>query len=162
MKKILAVLLLLTATPLMAEEEECLYDQDEQRARHLELQKKYPGSRYLEDEYKLIIPRDGAEISLSRGGCVHFGISIELRMPKTDDFKSEAAFFEKVVELVEEFGRELIDPEKLRKNMKEKKWSNLSDEGGLYYFIGYEGVTAFEAYQRDEDGKTLLGVSFYI
>ena len=40
MKKILAVLLLLTASPLMAEEEECLYDQDEQRAKHLELQKK--------------------------------------------------------------------------------------------------------------------------
>ncbi len=162
MKTIVTVLLLLTASPLMAEEEECLYDQAEQKTKYLELQKKYPGSRYVEDEYKLLIPRKGHEISLKRGGCVHFGITIELRLPKTDDFKNEVAFFEKIVELVTEFGRELIDPEKLKKNMKEKKWSNQSGEGELYYFIGYKSVTAFEAYQRDEEGKTIIGASFYI
>lgn len=162
MKKLLAVLLLLTASPLVAEEEECIFDQSEQKAKYLELQKNYPGSRYLEGEYKLLIPRDGYEISLSRGGCVHFGISIKLSLPKTDEFKSEEALFEKVVQMVEEFGRELVDPEKLKEVIKEKKWSNQSDDRVLYYFLGYEGVTAFEVYQRDEEGKTLLGVSFYI
>ncbi len=162
MKVILTLILLLTASPLMAEEEECLFDQAEQKAKYLELQKQYPGSWYLEDEYKLVIPREGHQISLRRGGCVHFGITIELKLPKTEDFRNEAAFFEKVVELVKEFGRELIDPEKLKEIIKEKKWSNQSDDKALYYFLGYEGVTAFEVYQRDEEGKTLLGVSFYI
>lgn len=162
MKIIIATMtLILLSTPLMAEEE-CIFDQEEQKEKYLELEKKYPGSRYVEKEYELIIPRNDHQIILKRGGCVHFGITIELHLPETNEFRNEKAFFEKIIKMIEEFGGEMINLEVLRKKIAEKKWRDFSGDGGFYYFVNYEGLTAFEAYSRDEAGMTIIGVSYYI
>jgi len=157
----LVLLLGIVCPALAADEEECLFDQETRRLENLELQKQYPGSTYVEEKYHVVIPREGAELVVNRGGCVHLGVTVELRAPKTDRFKTEEAFFSKIVELVKEFGDGMIDVEKLRLVITEKRWHNSSDGNGMYYFLGYKELTAVEAYQRDEDDTTIVGVSFY-
>jgi hypothetical protein len=159
--KYLVIILILISTSLSAEEE-CIFDQAAQKAKYLELQKKYPGSLYLESEYKLVIPRGASQISLSRGGCVHFGITIEEKMPLTSRFQTEDAFFEKIMALVTEFGQELVTSEELAQIITQEKWKNLSGEDGMYYFIPLSGLTTFEAYQRADGNQTTIGASFYI
>lgn len=159
--KYLLIILILISTPLSAEEE-CVFDQAAQKAKYLELQKKYPDSQYIESEYKLVMRRGASQISLSRGGCVHFGITIEEEMPLTHRFQTEDVFFEKILELVTEFGQELVAPEELAQIITQEKWKNLSGEHGMYYFIPLSGLTAFEAYQRDDGNQTTIGASFYI
>ena len=159
--KYLVIILILISTSLSAEEE-CVFDQAAQKAKYFELQKKYPGSQYIESEYKLVIPQGASQISLSRGGCAHFGITIEEKMPLNRRFQTEDAFFKKILALVTEFGQELVTPEELAQIVAQKKWKNLSSEQGMYYFIPLSGLTAFEAYQRDEGNQTIIGASFYI
>lgn len=163
MKIFLAIIMLLFSSPVQAGEEECIFDQEDQKKAYIELEKKYPGSTYIEEEYKLLIPRDGNQITLKRGGCVHFGITIDLRIPKTTEYNNEDKFFAKILELSTEFGHEVIDPEKLEKIIKDKKWKNLGTEqdDGAYYFLPYGNLTAFEAYMRHDKEYTTISASFY-
>ena len=160
MKIWLTIFILLVSIPLLADEE-CIYDQKEQKDAYVELQKKYPGSRYSEDEHKLIIPKDGHQITLRRGGCVHFGITIELHIPRTEEYDNEDIFFSKILDLVTEYGQELIDPKKLKRTIKDKKWYEIKEKEGAYYFLSYEKVTAFEVYRNHDKENTTLGASFY-
>lgn len=160
-KYILITILVLISTPLYAEDD-CLFDQEEQTNEYIKLQKKYPDSKYIKKEYKLVIPRNGYELILRRGGCEHFGIRIELNLPKTNDFKTENVFFKKIVELIKEFGEELISPEELKQIIINKKWTDFSDKKGMYYFIEYTELTSFEVYQRHSDTQTTLGVLLYM
>ncbi len=143
-------------------DEECIFDQEEQHKRYLQMQKEYAGSRYIEREHKLVISKNGVEITLRRGGCVHFGITIEYRVPKTTRYENETLFFAKITELVTEYGQELVDPEKLKKTIQARKWHKIEGDRGGYYFIGYEGVISFEAFQKHSAKHTTVVVSFYI
>lgn len=160
MKTCLAIWMLLVSLPLLAEEE-CIFDQETQKEAYVELQKKYPGSRYIEEEYKLIIPKDGHQITLKRGGCVHFGITIELHLPRTEEYEDEDIFFSKILDLVTEYGQELIDPKKLARTIKERRWQEIKQEKGAYYFLYSEAVTAFEVYRNHDRERTTIGASFY-
>ena len=159
--RFLITLLISTCSTVLADDEDCLFDQYEQHAAYLELQKAHPGSRYMEDSPRLVIPRNGNILTLRRGGCVHFGISIELQTPRTDAYISEAAFFAKILEFVSEFGGQMVQADKLAENIKQQKWHNASDEDVMYYFIGYEGVEGVEVYQRHTQALTTIGASFY-
>lgn len=149
-------------TNFVIADEECIFDQQEQHRRYLQMQKEYAGSRYIEREHKLVIPKNGAEVTLRRGGCVHFGITIEYRIPKTTRYENEALFLAKITELVTEYGQELVDPRKLKKTIEAKKWQKIEGDSGGYYFIGYEGVISFEAFQKHSAKHTTVVASFYI
>lgn len=149
-------------TNVVIADEECIFDQAEQHKRYLQMQKEYAGSRYVEKEHKLVIPKNGVEITLRRGGCAHFGITIEYRIPKTTRYESEFLFFAKIIELVTEYGQELVDPEKLKKTIESKKWHKIEEDNGGYYFVGYEGVISFEAFQKHSAKHTPVVASFYI
>ncbi len=159
--KRLAALIFVISLPLLAEDEECIFDQDQQLEEYKKLEQRFPGSSYVEDEYRLIIPVEEGQVHLGKGGCVHYGITIELIQPKTDRYKDEEAFFAEVVRLVEQYDNELADAGELKKLLQQKKLENIPDDTGRYYFVTYEGLTAFEIYQRDEADKTLIGVSYY-
>ena len=142
------------------DEEECIFDQDAQDAAYRELEKKYPGSRYLEHEYKLIILVGGDQITLRRGGCVHFGISIELRSSKTGEYDDEAVFTAKVMDLVTEYGQDLIRPDMLEKSINAENRHVTKNDSGVYYFLPYPDAT-FEMFLRHDQEHTIIGVSFY-
>lgn len=152
--------MLLISIPLLAEEE-CIFDQNEQRQAYIKLQEKYSGSRYVEHERKLVIPKDGQQITLKRGGCVHFGMTIELRTRKTERYEKEGSFFAEILALVTEYGQEFIDPKKLEKTIENKKWLAVERNGGALYFLYYETVTSFEVYRNHDGEQTTIGVSFY-
>lgn len=161
-RSLVTVFLCVVVTNIAIADEECIFDQAEQHKRYLQMQREYEGSRYIEKEHKLIIPKNGAEITVKRGGCVHFGITIEYRVAKTTRYENEKLFFAKITELVAEYGQELVDLERLKETIKERKWQKIEGDDGRYYFIGYEGVISFEAFQKQSAKHTTVVASFYI
>jgi len=142
-------------------EEQCIFDQDEQHAKYLELERQYSGSRYVEEEYALRIPQNGDLVTLKRGGCVHFGVSIEFRTPKTTKFEDKAVFFAKVLDLVTEFDQALIDRTKLEESIRDENWLESNLGGDIYYSLTYPDVSAFEIFRKHDKQHTTIGVSFY-
>ncbi len=142
-------------------DEECIFDQQEQKEAYLALEKKYPGSRYVEDQYKLIIPSNGVQITLRRGGCVHFGVSIELRTSRTQQYEDDDVFFSKIMDLVKEYGQDLIDLEKLAQSIQDRNWSESKLDDSVYYFLAYPDVAAFEIYRKHDHQHTTIGISVY-
>jgi hypothetical protein len=163
MKQHTAIIFFATVSVIGANaDEECIFDQKAQKEAYLELEDKYEGSRYIERESKLIIPSNGNEITLRRGGCVHFGITVELKILRTDAYEDEARFFRKIVELVSAYGRELMDPKALKVQIDGKKWHKANVKKGGLYLLQYEGLTSVEIYRNHEDKHTILGISYYI
>ena len=143
------------------DDEQCIFDQDEQKQAYLELEKQYEGSEYVEEKYALLIPWKGDLISLKRGGCVHFGVSIELQSIKTDQFEDVEVFFSKILELVTEFGQGLIDTEKLERTIQDENWHENRLGSDIHYFLAYPDVSAFEIFRRHDQENTTIGISFY-
>ena len=125
------------------DDEQCIFDQDEQKQAYLELEKQYEGSEYVEEKYALLIPWKGDLITLKRGGCVHFGVSIELQSIKTDQFEDVEVFFSKILELVTEFGQGLIDTEKLERTIQDEKWHENRLGSDIHYFLADPDGAAF-------------------
>lgn len=143
------------------DQDECLFDQAEQRRAYLELEQTYPESEYLEEQHKLLIPRGNDLITLRRGGCVHFGISVELRTARTQRFDDEGAFFAQVMALVTEFGQEFIDPNRLEQSIRNRNWSKAVHDDSVFFFVSHPDVAAFEMHRKSELQFTTVGVSFY-
>ncbi len=144
-----------------ANEEHCIFDQDEQRKAYLELEKQYEGSEYVEEKYALLIPWQEDLITLKRGGCVHFGVSIELQTIKTDQFEDVGVFFSKILELVTEFDQGLIDREKLEQSIQDENWHENRLGSDMHYSLAYPDVSSFEIFRRHDQEHTTIGVSFY-
>ena len=162
------ILFLLTTLPLAAQsekdatnEEQCIFDQDEQTQTYLELEKQYAGSEYVEERYALLIPWNGDLVTLRRGGCVHFGVMIELQTNKTDQFEDAEVFFSKILELVTEFDQGLIDREKLEQSIRNENWQKNRLDSDIYYSLAYPDVSAFELFQKHDQEHTTIGFSFY-
>lgn len=149
-------MLLVSITSLA--EEDCVFDQNTRHEDNIALQKQYPGSKYIKEEYKIIIPVEDGAISINKGGCVHYGMSIELRTHKTKAFNNENSLFNKIVELATKYAKDMLEIDELKKTLYGKRWEKISSGG---YVVYYEGYQAFEIYTRDEDGITIIGMSFY-
>ena len=165
---VVSILLSLSALALAAQsendvanEEQCIFDQDEQKLAYLELEKQYEGSEYVEEKYALLIPWKEDLITLKRGGCVHFGVSIELRTIRTDQFEDVGVFFSKILELVTEFDQGLIDRAKLEQSIQDENWQEILLGGDIHYSLAYPDVSAFEIFRRHDQEHTTIGVSFY-
>jgi len=143
------------------DEEQCIFDQDEQQKVYLELEKQYEGSEYVEEKFALLIPWNGDLITLKRGGCVHFGVSIELQTIKTDQFEDVEVFFSKILELVTEFDQGLIDRETLGQSIREENWHENRQGGDVYYSLASPDVPAFEIFRKHDQENTTIGFSFY-
>ncbi|MDH3975180.1 MAG: hypothetical protein OEV42_12940 [Deltaproteobacteria bacterium] len=143
------------------DEEECIFDQKEQLLEYKRLEKQYAGSEYIENEYKLVIPKGKNQVHLRKGGCVHYGMTIELVQPKTDKYRVDKPFFSEVISLLEAYGQDMVDMKLLRKLLDDKQWTDMSNESGRYFFINYEDYTSFEIYERNDDSQTIIGVNFY-
>ena len=163
-KKIAWLLLLVPALNFASQsddQEQCIFDQDEQKQTYLELEKQYEGSEYVEERYALLIPWNGGLVTLRRGGCVHFGVMIELQTNKTDHFEDAEVFFSKILELVTEFDQGLIDKVKLAQSIRNENWQKNRLDSDVYYSLAYPDVSAFEIFRKHDKQHTTIGVSFY-
>jgi hypothetical protein len=106
---------------------------------------------------------DGPDsIFLSKGGCGHFGISVELRIPNDRHLISDSTFWiERTLRLADEFGMDhyskAIRSKSLRKvqDSPTKIWFEVEDDAGddnLYY----DGIEVCV-----EGGVSRIGISQY-
>lgn len=149
--KYFALLLLFLSFTAFAEEE-CIFDEKSQNDFIEKYIASHKNTEKLKDNKGVRIIRNNESIEFSRGGCVHFGISIK---SNSTHKHTESEFFNKVVALVNEFGTELINIKELKNALQSNKWKKY--EG--IYFVQIENVASFE---MDHDGNGEIRVSFYI
>ena len=137
--------------------DDCLLDQNTRHKDNLALQKRYPGSQYIGAQYTVIIPVEEGTVSISKGGCGHYGMDIELRTSKTKAFQNENTLFSKILELAKAYAPDMLDIDRLEKALHGKQWQNIGDE----YFLDYEGYAAFHIGTRDDEAFTHIGMTFY-
>jgi hypothetical protein len=65
LRALIFIFALLLVQPPATADDECDFDQNERERNYLLLEKKYRGSKYIKDEYKLVIPRGTDEVILS-------------------------------------------------------------------------------------------------
>lgn len=152
--------MVLFCQPVLADPDECDFDQKAQLKNNIELQKKYAGSRLAEDNRVLVIPVDEGEVWLGIGGCVHYGIMIELKTKLRDAYKSEAALMQRILALAKTYAQGHIDHERLRALINAKKWSKETSPI-RYYILQYDDISTFEIYESEEGSRKIIGLSYY-
>lgn len=152
--------MVLFCQPVLADPDECDFDQKAQLKNNVELQKKYPGSRLAEDSRVLVIPVDEGEVWLGIGGCVHYGIMIELKTKLRDGYKSEAALMQRILALAKTYSQGHVDYERLRALINAKKWSKETSPI-RYYILQYDDISTFEIYESEEGSRKIIGLSYY-
>ena len=137
--------------------DECIFDQKERILENIKLQKKYLKSTLSEDKLILTIPENNGVISLNIGGCSHYGVSIELKIKKTNLYNKESEFMKKILYLSEKYSQGNIDQKTLKKVIGNKNWENHSG----FYFINYEEYSTFETYKINKENHTVIGINYY-
>ncbi len=139
----------------------CDLDQKERDRNNVQLQKKYPGSKYNKQSHTLLIPRGKDEISLNIGGCVHFGVAIELKTKMTNKYDDESVLTKKIYELSKEYSQGHIVSSRVEKVIAGRQWAKVNPDIDGYYQLNYDKNSTFEFYRRNEKGSTIIGVYYY-
>ena len=163
MSRITWLIILIAFFPSLswAADDECDFDQAERHRSNLALQKKYPGSKFIENKYTLTIFDGADEILLGVGGCVHFGVMIELRTKKTTAYDSDTALLQKIVALAKQYSQGYVDHGVLQEKINAGKWRNIDPKTSNYFMLDYDEFSTFEIYRRNEDGLTIIGLNHY-
>lgn len=139
----------------------CDIDQEERHRNNVQLQKKYPGSKYNQNNHTILIPKGGDEVSLNIGGCVHHGVAIELKTKKTNKYDDETILTRKIYELSKEYSQGIIEHNRVKKVIAGKQWSSINPDIEGYYQLNYDKNSTFEFYRRNEKGSTYVGIYYY-
>ena len=140
----------------------CDLDQAERERKNLQLQKKYPGSKYNKQNHTLIIPKGKDVIRLNIGGCVHNGVAIELKTSKTTQFDDAVKLSEKIYQLSKEYSQGIIKPNRVKQVIVGKQWAVINPDIDGYYTLNYDKNATFEFYRRNEQGATYVGLYYYM
>jgi hypothetical protein len=143
------------------EEEDCIYNQGEQKKAYVKLQKKIPGSRYIEDKDELVIPGNAEQITIRRGGCVHFGVVIEFRTARTKQYDDERVFLSKASDLATKYGQELKGLQKFETLIESEKWDITTQNADTYYFLSQPDAGIYEMFLTHDREHTTIGISYY-
>lgn len=150
---------LLSAISQLAVADECNLDQKVRIEENSKIQEQYHGSYLTEDKLILIIPVSEGYIRVNIGGCMHYGIKVELKTSNALKYKNESAFMSKILLLSQSYSQGIINPIKLKKVIDNKDWFQ-PDPAIKFYFINYNG-SPFEAYENNEGKYTIIGFSYY-
>ena len=149
--KLLPFLLFFISVSAYAEEE-CIFDE----TAYIEFINKYSAenmnSKIESDGKTLIVKRNNEEILVKGGGCIHLGVTIELR---TKQAYTEEQFLQKTLDLSIEFGDWLINTKSLKGSIEKGKYHKID----ATYFIEVDAMTVFNA-SHDNQGK--INVDIYI
>ena len=116
--KYFTLIIVFLSLNILAEPEECIFDQDDQKEFNNNYVALHKSARLDKDGITIVIKRDKETIRVNRGGCVHFGVTI---VSQTSSKYTEAQLFTKAIKLVKEFGSELIDYKDLANTLSNKK-----------------------------------------
>lgn len=149
--KLLPFLLFFISVSAYAEEE-CIFDE----TAYIEFIDKYSAenknSKIESDGKTLIVKRNNEEILVKGGGCIHLGVTIELR---TIQAYTEEQFLQKTLDLSIEFGDWLINTKALKGSIEKGKYHKID----ATYFIEVDVMTVFNA-SHDNQGN--INVDIYI
>jgi hypothetical protein len=133
-------------------EEECVFNE----SAYVEFINKYASenknSKIENDRRTLKVERNNEQIVVKGGGCVHLGVSINL---KTRQAYTEEQFMRKILLLSKEFGSWLINVNSLENSIKNGMYQIIDD----VYFIKVDAMTVFSA---SYNSKGEVNVEFYI
>lgn len=148
--KLLIILLIVISVTVYAEED-CVFDE----SAYIEFIKKYSADNNAligTDGKTLQINRNGEEITVTGGGCVHLGMAIESRAKQ---LYTEEQFLQKALELSIELGSWLINTRALKASIEKGEYQLIDDS----YYIQVDAMTVFSA-SYDKQGN--IYVDFYI
>ena len=159
MKRILLVLCFsLIFQPSLADD--CDFDQETRIEENIKLKNVYPGSYLIEENLILVIPVEEGEVRINIGGCVHYGVNVELRTKDNEKYKSENKFMERILYLVNVYSQGYIDSDKIKSIIKNKKWKK-TQPSRRYYLLEYDDISTFEVYQNTDGEYTVIGFNNY-
>jgi len=161
MKKFLLVLSLASLSQLVLAGD-CELDQKARIEENIKLKNKYPGSHLAEKNLVLVVPADDGEVRINIGGCVHYGVKIELKRKKTtkDKNKNEEEFMKQILHLAKLYSQGNVDYAKLTNVIENRRWTQPEPPSRLYFFT-YDETSTFEVYEREEGEYTIVGFSMY-
>ncbi len=161
MKKFLLVLSLASLSQLVLADD-CELDQKARIEENIKLKNKYPGSHLAEKNLVLVVPADDGEVRINIGGCVHYGVKIELKRKKTtkDKNKNEEEFMKQILHLAKLYSQGNVDYAKLTNVIENRRWTQPEPPSRLYFFT-YDETSTFEVYEREEGEYTIVGFSMY-
>jgi len=149
--KFLPMMLVLVALSVHAEEQ-CVFDETAYTEFVNKYHAEHANSSIGPDGRTLNVARGKETIIIHGGGCVHLGVSIELR---SEQAYTEAAFLQEVLVLSTEFGDWLINTEALKDAIATGKYQKING----VYFVDIDAMTVFSAERRAQGG---ILVDFYI
>lgn len=149
--KNLLLLMLIVVVPAYAGEE-CVFDEAAYTSFIREYAGQHSTARVEPDGKTLVVKKDGEEITVTGGGCVHLGVAIELRSSQSF---TEAQFLQRILVLSIEFGDWLINTHALEESITNHKYQVINGE----YFFDVNSMTVLTASYKNP-GK--LSVDFYI
>jgi hypothetical protein len=133
-------------------EEECIFNE----SAYVEFINKFTSenknSKIENDSRTLKVERNNEQIVVKGGGCVHLGVSVDL---KTKQAYTEEQFLHKILILSKEFGGWLINVNSLENSIKSGKFQIIDG----VYFIEVDAMTVFSA---SFNSKGEVNVEFYI
>lgn len=149
--KLLSIFLIFISLYAYAEKD-CNYDE----SAYLEFINKYStenrNTKIESDGKTLAVIRKNEKIVVKGGGCIHLGVTIEL---KTNNTYTEEQFLQKILKLAIEFGDWLINTSVLEDSIEQGKYQKFDST----YFIEVDAMTVFSASYNNQ-GK--ITVDFYI
>ncbi len=142
-------------------QEDCVYDQKNQREYYQELCRKYKNCKYIESECKAIIQRDGELIELKRGGCHHFGVSVTLITSIGKGYDEPKVLLNKALDLADEFWHDHVTAHDLRELIEKKKYQFGKTDTGYYYLFSHKYVAELLAEYSFSNGSHKIEISYY-
>ena len=161
--KILITIIILTAIPLFAQQdEECIFDQSTQTDEFIKTKGVF--SNYVWDNDKkeaTIVLDNGDVLKARRGGCVHFGMSGELESSDTSVELTDINYwFEKAMWIAQNI-LDQSDAEHLKNQISKKQYTLLSENDSIYVVIPHDSYDEFSISVRKEKGKVFVYVGYY-
>lgn len=140
--------------------DDCDFDQKARIEENIKLKNKYPGSYLIESNLILVVPVEEGEVRINIGGCVHYGVTVELRTKDKSKYKSDDDFMEQILHLAKIYSQGYIDNDKLMAVIKKKDWIQ-TQPSRRYYLFKYDDISTFEVYEQTDGEYKVIGFSNY-
>jgi len=140
--------------------EECDFDQKTRVKKYLSLKKKYLGSYLTDKNLVLVVPQEEGVVRITIGGCVHYGVTVELETKAINRYKNEKDFFKEILFLARSYSQGDVDIDKLEDVINKRNWTQ-PEPKERYYFFNYESFSTFEVYERHEGQAIVIGFDYY-
>lgn len=140
--------------------QECDFDQDTRIRDNIQLKKKYPGSYLAGKNLVLVVPVREGEVRINIGGCVDYGVTVELRLKHASPRRSVDELMQKILYLAKTYSQNIVELEKLQNAIQKNDWTQ-PQEDNRDFFLNYDSAYTFEGYEHDDRGGAVIGFSLY-